>query len=334
MGAYAEGAGAVDGHPITRIVLENGSGLRAGFLSFGATLQFLTVPGAQEPVHLALGFDSAEEYARKSGHLGATAGRFANRIANGRFELDGRVIELPRNEGRHHLHGGPGGFGKRPWQAAADPANSAAVFTQHSPDGDNGYPGALEASCTYRLRDDDVLLIEMTATTTAPTPLNLVNHTYWNLAGRGTVYDQLLEVEADEVLEVDRDTIPSGRKLPVGGTKLDFREARPVGPDGEPHLDNCYVLRGQGMRRVARLTDPASGRSLELHANQPGVQVYSGFKLDTTGRDGERYGPGAGLCLETEAFPNAPNIASFPSAILRPGETYRHLMELRFGLPR
>jgi aldose 1-epimerase len=334
MTAVLEQVGPIDGVEVLRATLANSSGMRAGVLSFGATLQFLTAPSSGGPrQHLALGFDTAAEYAQKSGHLGATVGRFANRIAHGRFTLDGRDYELDRNEGGlHHLHGGPGGFARRHWQVAIDERRSAARFTLRSADGDQGYPGTLDASCTWTLGDDDVLTIEMEAQSDAPTPVNLANHTYWNLAGAGTIGGHHLEVEADEVLAVDEATIPWGPRQPVAGSALDFRRLRPIAQEqGVPRIDHCYVLRpASGLRRVAKLVEPAGRRSLELWADRPGVQVYTAFKLATTGRGGAAYGPGSGLCLETQDFPNAPNVASFPSAILRPGERYRHRMEHRF----
>lgn len=331
MSVTIEPAGDIEGVPVQRAILRNRGGLEAAVLSFGATLQWLRLPGPEgRPVDLVLGFDRVEDYARLPGALGATVGRFANRIARGCFVLDGRSFALPRNqEGRHHLHGGPRGFGLRPWSMEAEPAGDAVVLRLLSPDGDAGYPGRLEASCRYALGADDVLEIEMRATTDAPTPVNLVNHSYWNLAGGGTIDGHLLQLWADRVLEVDADTVPTGRILEVEGTALDYRRPRRLDDRGPPRLDHCFLVPGEGLRPVARLEDPASGRVLELEADQPGVQVYSAFKLDLPGRGGVRYGPRAGLCLETEALPDAPNHPHFPSAILRPGETYRHRMVCR-----
>lgn len=326
-----EPAGAVDGAPVLRAVLRGAGGLEAAVLSFGATLQWLRLPGADgRPVDLVLGYDRVEDYAERPGSVGATVGRFANRIAHGRFTLDGRTHELPRNQdGRHHLHGGPRGFGSRLWSLEAEPDATAVRLRLVSPDGDNGYPGRLEATCRYALEGPDLLLIEMTATSDAPTPVNLVNHSYWNLAGGGTIDGHRLQLHADRVLETDAELIPTGRILEVAEAGLDYRRARRLDDRGPPRLDHCFLVAGEGLRPVARLLDPASGRALELRADQPGVQVYSAGKLDVPGRGGLRYGPGAGLCLETEALPDAPNQAGFPSAILRPGEVYRHRMECR-----
>lgn len=326
-----EQAGVIDGVLVLRAILRAGSGLEAAVLAFGATLQWLRLPGPDgRPVDLVLGFDRVEDYARLPGAVGATVGRFANRIAHGRFTLNGRTFTLERNqEGRHHLHGGYRGFGLRLWALEVEEAACAVLLRLLSPDGDGGYPGRLEASCRYALGDDDVLSIEMRATTDAPTPVNLVNHAYWNLAGGGTIDGHRLQLFADRVLETDADTVPTGRILEVAGTALDYRTARRLDDLGPPRLDHCFLVPGEGLRSVARLEDPASGRVLELAADQPGVQVYSAFKLDVPGRGGVHYGPRSGLCLETEALPDAPNQPHFPSAILRPGEVYRHRMVCR-----
>ncbi len=333
MSARVEAAGSIGTEEVRRAVLANRRGTKAGILTHGATLQYLQAP---DGTHLALGFDTVEEYAAKPGSFGQTVGRFGNRISEGRFSLDGKTYQLAKNQGGvHHLHGGNRGFGKRPWAAEVDDARNAATFTLHSKDGDENYPGALDATCTYELTEDDVLRIEMVATTDAPTPINLVHHTYWTMTGSGSIDAQRLELAAESYLETDDQGIPTGRILPVAQGAFDFRSLRRLDHAGPPEIDHCFVVSGgTGMRRVALLEDPASGRALELYANQPGVQVYSAIKVDTGGRDGTHYGPRCGLCLETEAFPDAPNHPEFPSCILRPGETYRHVMEHRFRLPQ
>ncbi len=332
MSGRLETAGRIGDEEVRRAVLANRRGTEAGILTHGATLQYLRAP---DGTHLALGFDTVEEYAAKSGSFGQTVGRFGNRIKEGRFTLDGRTYQLAKNQnGRQHLHGGVRGFGKRPWAVEVDDARSLAQFTLHSPDGDEGYPGTLDAVCTYELTEGDLLRIEMVATSDAPTPINLVHHSYWTMTGTGTIDAQRLELAAEAYLEVDEEGIPTGRILPVARGAFDFRNLRRLDHAGPPEIDHCFVVSGgTGLRRVALLEDPASGRTLELHANQPGVQVYSAIKLDTGGRGGTHYGPRSGLCLETEAFPDAPNHPEFPSCILRPGETYRHVMEHRFRLP-
>jgi aldose 1-epimerase len=320
--------GDFQGRPVESFVLKSGSGLGAELITWGAVLRRLTLGG----VDLVLGLERFEDYPSMSPYLGATVGRFANRIGGGRFTLDGRTYELSRNQdGRHTLHGGADNLARRVWTAEVDEAANAVRFGITSPDGDQGFSGRLEVACTYALRDE-VLAIEMTATTDAPTPVNLVHHSYWNLAGSGTIDRHVLLVEADRYLPVDGDTVSTGEILGVEGTQLDFRIPRRLDALGDPIIDHCLVLTGKpGLRRVARLEDPASGRFMELSANQPGVQVYTGFKLDLRPSAGPPIGPRAGLCLETEGFPNAPNEPRFPDSILRPGETYRHLMEHRFG---
>lgn len=331
MSVSVEPAGTIAGQPVERAVLRNRRGLEVAVLSFGATLQWLRVPSRDGgAVDLVLGFDDVADYATRPGYLGATVGRFANRIGHGRFVLDGKVYSLPCNQdGRHHLHGGPNALSHRLWSLAPLPAADAVRLSIVSPDGDNGYPGRLEASCTYALVGEDRLVIELEAKSDAPTPVNLVNHAYWNLAGSGTIDRHVLRLWADQVLEVDADTVPTGRILEVAGTVLDYRTPRRLDDRGAPQLDHCFLVPGEGLRPVAVLEDPESGRRLELASDQPAVQVYSAFKLDLPGRGGVRYGPRAGLCLETEALPDAPNRPHFPSAVLRPGDVYRHRMELR-----
>lgn len=331
MSVIVEPAGTIAGATVERAVLRNRRGLELAVLSFGATLQWLRVPNpGGRPVDLVLGFDDVADYAMRPGYLGATVGRFANRIAHGRFLLDGKAYTLPRNQAdRHHLHGGPNALSHRIWSLAPLRGEEAVRLSIVSPDGDNGYPGGLEVCCTYALVDEDRLVIELTACTDAPTPVNLVNHAYWNLAGFGTIDRHVLRLCADRVLEVDADTVPTGRILEVTGTALDYRMPRRLDDRGPPDLDHCFLVPGEGLRPMAVLEDPASGRRLELASDQPAVQVYSAFKLDLPGRGGVRYGPRAGLCLETEALPDAPNRPHFSSAVLRPGEVYRHRMEIR-----
>ncbi len=323
--------GSYRGEDVLCFSLERG-GLVAEILGWGATLRSLRVAGTD--VDLVVGLERFEEYPAQQAYLGATVGRFANRIEGGRFTLDGRSYRLPRNErGRHTLHGGPDNLARRVWAAETDPEGCAVRFSIFSPDGDQGFPGNLHARCTYRLTEEAILRIEMEAETDAPTPVNFAHHSYWNLAGTGTIDGHLLEIEADHYLEAGPDTIPTGRILEVAGTRYDFRALRRIDAAGDADYDNCFLVRGEGFRRVARLEDPVSGRRMELWADPPGVQLYTGFKLDITTSTGRRIGPRAGLCLETENFPNAPNIPRFPNAILRSGETYRHRMEHRFTLP-
>ena len=319
--------GRFGGRPVRRFLLENRHGLRAGILDWGATLQSLSLPCGTERRELVLGLQDFDDYPTKAPYFGATCGRFGNRIANGRFELDGETHHLSRNEnGRTHLHGGEDGSSKRIWSATSD--DGSVTFSTHSPHGDQGYPGDLDLQCRYTLGDDDVLRIEMTAEASAATPVNLIHHSYWNLDGGGTIDGHSLELEADAYLPTDTDQIPTGEIRPVEGTDFDFRTSRRLDASGEPLVDFAFVLRQRpGIRRVAELTSSDGRIAMTLSANQPAVQVYTGFKMDFAGSDGRHFGPRSGICLETEAFPDAPNHPAFPSAILRPGETYRHVME-------
>ncbi len=331
MGVERDRFGSFRDRPVERFTLSRGR-LVAEILTWGATLRSLRPAGSD--VDLVVGLERFADYPAQNAYLGATVGRFANRIRDGRFTLFGRTYRLPRNECRRHtLHGGPDNLARRLWTAEADPEGCAVRLSISSPDGDQGFPGNLHARCTYRLSAENVLRIEMEAETDAPTPVNLVHHSYWNLAEAGTIDGHLLRIEADRWLVPGPDTIPTGRSRAVAGTRFDFRTLRRIDAAGSPDYDHCFPVRGEGFRRVARLEDPASGRAMELWADQPGVQLYTGFKLDITTSTGRHIGPRAGLCLETENFPDAPNRPLFPNAILRPGGTYRHLMEHRFDLP-
>jgi aldose 1-epimerase len=327
-----ERVGEHGGRPVHAFLLRDRAGLEARVLDFGATLQSLRLPVDAGLREVVLGFRDFADYPAKSPFFGATVGRYANRIANGRFELEGRRFELSRNEnGRHTLHGGADNLAFRVWEAAPLPGGAGVRFTIRSPDGDQGFPGNLEVAVTYRLANA-VLRIDMEARTDAPTPVNLAHHSYWNLDGGGTIDAHALRLEADYYLPVDAETIPTGEILRVAGTPLDFRSPRRLDAAGEPVFDHCLAVRGRGLRRVARLESSDGRVSMELLADQPGVQLYTGFKLDVTAGDGTRFGPRSGLCLETQNFPDAPNRSHFPDPFLRPGEVYRHLMEHRFAV--
>ncbi|HEX2200370.1 MAG TPA: aldose epimerase family protein [Burkholderiales bacterium] len=263
-------------------VLENGA-LQARVRARGATLTLLA--GAQR-----LAFD------------GFIVGRYANRIARGRFVLDATAYQLACNDGRHHLHGGPTGFQHAHW--AGKQRGGAVALRYVSPDGHEGYPGALEARVTYSLEQSG-LRIDYEASTDRPTIVNLTNHAYFNLAGGGTIDGHELRLDAEHYVPVDEELIPTGALAPVAGTALDFRQWRRIGP---ARIDHSFVLQG-----AAELRDPASGRALRIRTTQPGLQVYTGH---LSGR--------LGICLEPQHFPDSPNRPSFPSTVLRPGEAYRH----------
>jgi aldose 1-epimerase len=335
-----------DGAPATVFTLQGGSGIVAKVTDHGATLVELHVPDRSGALRdVVLGFDSVEGY--ESGcnaYFGATIGRVANRIADAAFDLDGERYRLAPNEPPHHLHGGgASAFDKVRWNVAAR-SSDEVVLTHASPAGAEGYPGRVEVAATYRITPDDELVVRYEAATDAPTPLDLTNHTYWNLRGDGdgTVLEHELQVVADRTLAVDDELIPTGKVIEVARTPLDLRKPVLLGPTVRDlastpalGLDHHYVLRrgGSGPRPAARLRDPASGRVLELLTDQPGLQVYSGNRLDPPvgGKRSRRYGRYGGICLEPHRHPDALHHPGFPSIVLRPGDTYRHTSVYRFS---
>ena len=343
-----------DGREATLYTLEAG-GFRATVTDFGAILTSFLVPAAGASVDVVLGFDDLAGYVGTHPYFGATCGRVSNRIAGGRFTLDGRSYVLATNNGPNHLHGGVAGFDKKLWKGVPrlTDRGPAVEFEVESPAGDEGYPGRLVATVIYTLTPAGELWVEMSATTDAPTIVNLVNHSYWNLAGHasGTIADHELAMVADTYLPVDDTAIPTGVFAPVAGTPFDFRPELepwrrpgaaiavlpPAAPPGTPRgVDHNYVIRdwqADGrLRPAAVLRDPASGRTLEVLTDQPGVQLYMGNFLDgtLTGKEGAVYGPNAALCLETQTFPDSVHHADWPSMRLDPGQTYRHTMVHRF----
>jgi aldose 1-epimerase len=334
--------GQLEGRPVDAFRLENGGGLAARVMAYGATLTELHVPDRDGGIaDIVLGFGALEGYLATRTYFGATAGRYANRIGGAAFPLEGTTYRLTPNEGSNHLHGGFRGFDKVLWCGEADAARSSVRFHHRSPDGSEGYPGAVDAWVDYRLTEGR-LTIELTARTDRPTIVNLVNHSYFNLAGHGSgnVLNQLVTLAADHYTPVDETLIPTGEIAPVQGTPFDFTRPRPIGRDlSLPGLaggyDHNWVLRegGRGLRPCARAEDPVSGRILELRTTEPGVQFYTGGQLDglEIGKHGRAYQRFAGFTLETQKFPDSPNNPRFPSAVLEPGADYRHVMEFRFS---
>lgn len=334
---------APDGTPVERITLTNANGVSAVLLSWGATLARLLAPDRNgAPGDVTLGCDELAGYTGAHAHFGATIGRYANRIAGARFTLHGRSFALSANEPPHHLHGGALGFGRRVWRAQTfeTAGEAGVVFELSSGDGDQGYPGALEARARYALNAADELSVEFSATASAPTVVSFTQHAYWNLAdgGKSSVLAHELEIAADAYLPVDRARIPTGAIAGVAGSALDFRSPRTLAaalreaPEG---LDHCLVLRGGAAPRfAARLHDPASGRTLELATTAPALQLYAGGGLDGSfpGRNGARCARHAGVCLEPQRFPDAPNHPEFPSSVLEPGERYCERSVYRFSL--
>ncbi|UOY03158.1 aldose epimerase family protein [Blastococcus sp. PRF04-17] len=327
-----------DGQEVERYVLRHGD-VEVAVLTYGAVLQSVRTPDLRGAVtDVALGYDDLAGYLADETYVGAVVGRFGNRIADGRFVLDGVEHVLPQNHGTSCLHGGPEGFHTKVWSAREVPGGVELTLT--SPDGDMGFPGELTATVTYVL-DADGLSLSYRAETDRPTVVNLTNHAYWNLAGAGTVEDHLLELSASRFVAVDERLIPTGI-APVEGTPMDFRGGRRVGErlrEGTEQLqhaqgyDHAWLPDGEGMRPIARLTDPSSGRVLEVLTDQPSVQFYSGNFLDGSvlGRGGRSYRQGDGLCLETQHLPDSPNHPEFPSTVLRPGELYASTTTFRFG---
>lgn len=307
-----------EGEKVERHVLDNGR-LRVAVLTYGATVQRLEVA---DGANVVLGLDTMEDYLHRSRYFGAVVGRYGNRVARGRFTLDGTEYRLPANDGEHSLHGGVRGFDKRVWRVeSAGPAD--LLLSLVSPDGEEGYPGELTAYVRYLL-DGDALRLEYRATTDAPTVVNLTNHSYFNLAGAGDVRGHVVMIEADRYLPVDEGKIPTGELAPVAGTPFDFTVPTRVDARLGGRYDHCYAF----TRGRATVTDPGSGRSMEVTTTEPGVQFYTGHMLDGVATP---YGPFAGLCLETQRFPDAPNRPGFPSAVLRPGQEHVSATAYRFS---
>ena len=341
-----------DGQAVESFTLTNAHGIEVRAISYGAIIVSLRVPDrAGRLGDVVLGHDTLDGYLKAPSYFGAVVGRYGNRIAKGAFTLDGRTYRLVTNNGPNHLHGGTRGFDKVVWKA--DPFEGAGgvgvVFSYTSPDGEEGYPGNLKARVTYTLTDRDELAFEYLATTDKATPVNLTQHSYFNLAGEGTrdVLDHQLTIDADRFTPVDATLIPTGVLAPVAGTPFDFRKPTAIGArigqDDEQltrgvGYDHNFVLnhKGPGLGRAARVAEPTTGRVMDVSTTEPGVQFYSGNFLDgtVTGKAGHVYRRRYGLCLETQHFPDSPNHPSFPSTILRPGQEYRSKTVLAFSTER
>lgn len=340
-----------DGAPVESITLANARGTAACVLTLGAAIQSVLVPDRHgRMADVALGFANLDSYLADTAYFGSTVGRVANRIAGGRFTLDGRDYQVPANNGPNALHGGPRGFDKANWEVVElmdGPA--AAVTLRHlSPDGDQGFPGTLDVTATYSLDEDDRLSVDYRATTDAPTLVNLSNHAYWCLAGEGEgAMDHLLTIPADHFHPTDATAIPTGEVRPVDGTPFDFRRPTPVGARvrdgadeqiriGRGYDHNWAVARevAPEPRLLARVEHPGSGRVLEVHSTQPGLQFYSGNFLDGSirGKSGRLYRQGDAVVLEPQMPPDTPNKPAFGSVRLDPSETYRNRIEFRFGV--
>lgn len=319
--------GTHEGETVHRVALAGADGIEAAVIGFGASLQDLRVPMAKGPRRVTLGFETLQPYVAHGAFFGAIVGRYGNRIGRGRLPLGGRVHQLDLNEnGRQHLHGGSRGFGVRVWRLL-DAGESHCTFELISLDGDMGYPGQLTARATYRLEHGG-LTIELTATTDAPTVVNLVAHPYFNLAGEGHVGAHRLRIAAERVLEVDADLIPTGALAPVAGTHRDFRTQRAIDAILGDH-DDCHVVRPGGVQ--AALTSPSGDLTMTIVSDQPGLQFYDGRHIPhIVGLGSLGYGPRSGLCLEAQMFPDAPNHQGFPETIIGPDEVYSTRVGYRF----
>ncbi|ANY19322.1 Aldose 1-epimerase precursor [Tsuneonella dongtanensis] len=328
-----------DGREVTKWDLRGADGSGPIIMDLGATILSLQAPDmAGEMADVTFGFDTAAPYLTDSPYFGAVVGRYANRIKEGKFSLDGKDYTLAINNEPNTLHGGKVGFDKRVWKG--EPVTTAdgkgVKFTLVSPDGEEGYPGEVTVSTTYVWTADHKLIVDFDATTTANTPFNIAQHSYWNLAGANTaktVLDHTLQINADKYTPVTKNLIPTGELPPVEGTPFDFRTAKPIGRDiGQSNeqltfgggFDHNWVLNGSGMRVAAVLVDPTSGRRMTVSTDQPGLQFYSGNFLDgkVTGKGGNAYPYRSAVALETQYFPDSPNQTGFPDATLRPGKPF------------
>ncbi len=338
-----------DGTKIQSVTLANAKGMSARIITLGATLQSVIVPdksGRKEDV--TLGYDKAQDYLTKPNYFGVSVGRYANRIAKAKFNLDGKTYTLAANDGPNALHGGARGFDKRVWRVDSTTGGPYAQVTLSyvSPDGEEGFPGQLRATVTYTLNEQNELRIDYGAVTSKPTVANLTNHAYFNLSGNAArdVMGHLVTLKAERFTPVDATLIPTGERRPVAGTVFDFRKATPIGArirdarDTQIRLgrgyDHNFIVDGKAgdMRTAAIVEDPVSGRVMEVRATAPGIQFYTGNFMDGTyfGKNNRAYRQGDALCLEPGTFPDAPNQSAFPSARLDPGKTYVNSMVFAF----
>jgi aldose 1-epimerase len=346
--------GTAEGQSVERYILTSGQGVAVNILNYGGIIQEIAAPDRHGQVaNITLGFAQLDGYAAGHPFFGALAGRFANRIARGRFALDGVTYQLALNDGPNALHGGVAGFDKQLWQVVEerqDGEEVGLILTRVSPDGEEGYPGTLQVQVTYTLTRGNALRIDYRATTDRPTVLNLTNHAYFNLAGEGsgTIYDHVMQINATRYTPVDDTLIPTGELAPVAGTPLDFTRPAPIGArirDGHPQIvlgrgyDHNFVLdrpapTDTSLIVAAAVTHPASGRTLQVMTTEPGLQFYSGNFLDGryVGTSGRTYRQADGFCLETQHYPDTPNQPGFPPAVLRPGQQYASTTVYTFGV--
>jgi aldose 1-epimerase len=334
-----------NGQHVQEVQIRSSAGAQARIIELGAVLRDLIVPvGAGPQQRVVLGFPTLDTYQGKSHHAGAIAGRYANRIAGGRFVLDGRTVQLTRNEGPNSLHGGSVGFDRCLWRILHRDISSATLALV-SPHGDQGYPGTLHAWCRYEMLEPATLAVDFSAITDAPTVVNLAQHSYFNLDGSDDARDSEMTLAANFYTPVDQALIPTGEIAAVAGTPYDFRSQRPIRNEAKGATkpfgyDTNFVLRrdriemsgGLALAHAATVKSPRNGLALEVWTTEPGLQIYDCHNMTfaAPGHDGRHYGQGAGLALEAQRFPDSPNRPHFPSAVLRPGEVYRQRTEYRF----
>ena len=350
-GATRSGFGTMpDGTTVQQFTLKNANGIELEAIGYGGIITSLRVPDrAGKFDDIVLGFDRLDDYLKDHPFFGAIIGRYGNRIAKGQFTLNGQTYKLATNNGPNHLHGGNKGFDKVLWAVEPVAGTNALAFTRTSADGEEGYPGTLRVRVTYTLTDKNELIVDYSATTDTPTPVNLTQHSYFNLAGQasGDILGHELMLNADRYTPVDATLIPTGELASVQGTPFDFRKPTAIGAriNGDhPQLkagggyDHNWVLnrKGTGVQVAARVTEPKTGRTLEVATTEPGIQFYSGNFLDgkLTGKGGAVYAHRTGFCLETQHYPDSPNQPNFPSTILKPGEEYKTRTVFTFGVAR
>ncbi len=338
-----------DGAPVSVYTLTNKNGLRARISNYGGIVVSLEAPDRNgKMADVVLGFDSLDGYLQNAPFFGALIGRYANRIGNARFTLNGHLYQLDRNNGENSLHGGARGFDKRVW-TARELTDGGLELTYLSKDGEEGYPGNLQATATYRLTDANELRIDYAATTDKDTVVNLTNHSYFNLkgAGMGDILDHRVMLNADRFTPVDAGLIPTGELRPVAGSPFDFRGSTAIGARIETNDEQLKLGRGydhnwvlnrssDGLTLAARVEEPATGRVLEVRTTQPGVQFYTANFLDGTikGKGGKVYGRRSAFCLETQHFPDSPNKPAFPTTELKPGQRFQSTTVFLFGTER
>ncbi|HEX6732991.1 MAG TPA: aldose epimerase family protein [Pyrinomonadaceae bacterium] len=332
-----------DGAQVDLYTLTNDRGLEVSIITYGGAITSLKVPDRNgDSGDIVLGYETLDDYVRNPRYLGALIGRHANRIGMGKFSLDGVEYQLPQNNGVNHLHGGFNGFDKRVWNGSDD--GSVLRLTYVSANGEESYPGSVTAEVRYKLSGNE-LSIQYGAMTDADTIVNLTNHSYFNLKGEGTILDHQLTLNADSFTPVSKDLIPTGEIRSVEATPMDFRKGKVIGAEIREEYDQLGFTGGYdhnfvmndydgSLRSVGRLFDPSTGRAVEVLTTQPGMQFYSGNFLDGSlvGKKGIVYHKYAGLCLEPQHFPDAPNHSNFPSTVLRPGEEYRQETVFRFSV--